>query len=77
MELALPKREELEPHFFRVAKHLRNANGLPLIKASYNSILDTLMYEVEYADGEKSALSANLIAENIFAQIDEEGTVTC
>ena len=31
------------------------------------------MYEVEYEDGDKSALSANLIAENMFAQIDEEG----
>ena len=31
------------------------------------------MCEVEYADGEKSALSTNLISENIFAHIDEEG----
>ena len=31
------------------------------------------MYEVEYADGKKSALSANLIAVNMFTQIEEEG----
>ena len=31
------------------------------------------MYKVEYADGKKSALSANLNAENMFAQIEEEG----
>ena len=31
------------------------------------------MYEVEYADGKKSALYANLIAENMFVQVDEEG----
>ena len=30
------------------------------------------MYNVEYADSKKSALSANLIAENMFAQIYEE-----
>ena len=30
------------------------------------------MYEVEYANSNKSAFSANLIAENIFAEIDEE-----
>ena len=31
------------------------------------------MYKVEYADGEKSTLSAKLIAEKIFAQINKEG----
>ena len=31
------------------------------------------MYEVEYADGKKSALSANLISENMSAHIDNEG----
>ena len=38
-----------------------------------NPILDTRMYEVEYQDGHTAALSANLIAENIFSQVDEEG----
>ena len=31
------------------------------------------MYEVEYQDGHTAALAANLIAENLFAQVDEEG----
>ena len=31
------------------------------------------MYEVEYADGSKQALAANVIAENMFASVDEEG----
>ena len=31
------------------------------------------MYEVKYQDGRTAALAANLIAENIFAQVDEEG----
>ena len=30
------------------------------------------MYKVKYANGEKSALYDNLIAENMFVQIDEE-----
>ena len=30
------------------------------------------MYKVEYADGKSYALSANLISENMFAQIYEE-----
>ena len=31
------------------------------------------MYEVEYANGFKQAMSANVIAENMFASVDEEG----
>ena len=31
------------------------------------------MYEVEYVDGKNSDFSANLIAENMFTQINEEG----
>ena len=31
------------------------------------------MYEVEYADDKKSVFYDNIIAENIFAQIDKKG----
>jgi hypothetical protein len=31
------------------------------------------MYEVEYPDGHKASLAANAIAENMFAQVDDEG----
>ena len=31
------------------------------------------MYEVEYQDGHAAELAVNLIAENLFAQVDEEG----
>ena len=31
------------------------------------------MYEVGFADGEKASLAANYIAENLFAQVDDEG----
>ena len=31
------------------------------------------MYEVKYQDGHTAALAANLIADNPFAQVDEEG----
>ena len=52
---------EPESNIACVTKRIRNANGLPIRKASDNPILDTRMYEAEYADGKKSALSANLI----------------
>ena len=71
MQLALPKRGQPEPQFDHVTKRLRDANGIPLGKASDNRILDKRMYDVEYADGKNSSLSDNLIAEKTFTQIYE------
>ena len=52
---------------------LKDANGIPIGTASDNPILDTRLYEVEYVDGHKASLSANVIATNLFYQIDKEG----
>ena len=52
---------------------MKDANGIPIGTAHDNPLFDTRMYEVEYVDGEKAALSANHITENLFAQVDDEG----
>ena len=36
-------------------------------------MLDTRMYEVEYADGYKTSMTANAIASNLFSQVDQDG----
>ncbi len=59
--------------FGRVAKRLRDADGRPIGKAHENPLLDTREYEVEFLDGHLEALSANLVAQNLFSQIDDEG----
>ena len=46
---------------------------MPIGTASENPILDTRMYEVEYVDGYKTAMAANAIASNLFAQVDQDG----
>ena len=38
-----------------------------------NLLLDTRLYEVEYLDGSSEVLSANILAENILAQVDKDG----
>ena len=73
MDLALPQGDSLEPRLARVTKRLKDSNGLPIGMADQNPLLDTHMYEVEFADGEKASLAANYIAENLFAQVDDEG----
>ncbi len=73
MELAIPRDGDDGPEFAKVTKRLRDKDGLPIGKANNNPILDTRMYEVEYPDGHKASLAANAIAENMFAQVDDEG----
>ena len=42
-------------------------------KQNSNPILDTRTYEVEFPDGQKTEVAANIIAQNMYAQCDSEG----
>ena len=64
MELALPI-DGGETTFTHVTKRLKNANGLPINNSHDNRILDTRVYEVEYADGHKASMAANSITMNL------------
>ena len=46
---------------------------MPVGTANDNPILDTRMYEVEYANGHKAALAADAKTENMIAQVYDEG----
>ena len=72
MELALPI-DGGKTTFARVTKRLKDANGLPIDTSHENPILDTRVYEVEYADGHKASVASSAIAMNLFAQVDAEG----
>ena len=50
MEIAINRHDD-KPKFARVTKKIKEKDRLPIWKASKKSILDTRMYEVEYADG--------------------------
>ena len=56
-----------------VRKRIRDDEGNPVGKAHKNPLLDSRKYKVEYADGQVDELTANIIAENLIAQVDEEG----
>jgi hypothetical protein len=51
----------------------RGPNGSPVGQAHSNPILDTHEYEVEFTDGAREIYMANMIAENMNSQVDEEG----
>ena len=61
------------PELARVKKILKDTNVRPIGVANDNPILDYRMYEVEYNDGHTTSLSPNLIAENLFTQVDQAG----
>ena len=72
MELALPRDGE-GPELARVKRRKTDQDGKPIGRAHLNPILDTRVFEVEFIDGHTAAMTANGIAENLFAQVDQEG----
>jgi hypothetical protein len=73
MELALPRGADGEMIHGRVTKRMRDEEGRPIGTAHDNPLLDSRRYEVEYVDGNVEELTANIIAENLIAQVDDEG----
>lgn len=56
-----------------VIGRVKDKDGRPVGQRHDNPILDTRMYDVQYPDGSQEAVTANLIAENLYSQVDEEG----
>ena len=50
-----------------------DSEGKPIGKESLNPITDTRLYEVEFVDGTIETVPANVIAENLLSQVDQEG----
>ena len=61
--------------FVRVEKRLRDTNGRPIGVDNDNPILYSRIYEVEYCDGYVATMAANVITENLFAQVYQEGNI--
>ena len=57
----------------RVVKRARDNEGKPIGRHHANPLMDTRAYNCEIGDGTVYRYSANVIAENIFAQCDDEG----
>ncbi len=57
----------------KVVARKRDADGVAKGRANANPILDTRVYQVEFADGSSAEYAANVIAEAIYAQVDAEG----
>jgi hypothetical protein len=73
MEVGLRRGGEDDLQRARVKRRAVDEEGRPIGRPSNNPLTDTRMYEVEYIDGGSEVLAANILAENILAQVDENG----
>ena len=70
-EILLPRGDQMARGHV-VARSIDD-NGDVMGKSHTNPILDTRMYQVEFAGGEFTELTTNAIAESMYAQCDLEG----
>jgi hypothetical protein len=59
----------------RVLHRVRDGDNRPIGIRHHNPMLDSQEYELEFADGSKARANANLIAENLYSMVDEQGKV--
>jgi hypothetical protein len=70
----LPRGDALKKAIIKSRK--RDSQGNLIGKHNHNPILDTRVYEVQFPDGSVADYSTNVIAENIFAMVDDDGYET-
>jgi hypothetical protein len=56
-----------------VKRRKRNSRGDPNGHSNPNPFHDTSVYEIDFDSGDSAEYTANIIAENIYAQVDDEG----
>ena len=78
-ELLISDGSEYQP--VRVLGRTKSPSGRVEGEYDTNPILNTMLYDVEFPDGQVVAYTANIIAENLLSQVDDEGfsltTVAC
>ena len=73
MEVGLPRGPDGSLIRAKVKKCALDETGNPIGKYHDNPLLDSQLYDVEFANGGVEAVTANVIAENILSQVNEEG----
>ena len=73
MKLGIHRGPDEELQHAQVKRRAVDEDGKPKGVANENPLMDTRQYEVEFLDGEIEEMTANLIAENVIARVDDEG----
>ena len=56
-----------------MVKRSRGLDGIAINRSHANSLFDTREHEIEFMDETRDKYTDNLIAENMYAQVDDEG----
>ena len=72
-EVHMPQGEDIKPA--KVLRRSKDIDGNPIGAYNDHPLLNTIKYDVEFPDGEVKEYCANLIAENMFSQVDANGQV--
>jgi len=70
-ELTLPHGESRQ--YAKVLSRARDESGNLIGTYDDNPLLNTMLYDVEFADGAVKQYTANIIAKNMYSQVDSEG----
>ena len=70
-QVLLPRNDEMI--LGTVIERSVDEHGVPIGRSNNNPILDSREYRVEFEDGEVLEYAANVIAENLYSQVDSEG----
>jgi hypothetical protein len=73
-EVQLQLREEL--HTAKVVQRAIGPDGITVGEYDENPIMNSIVYEVEFPDGQVKEYSAKVIAENMLSQVDSDGFST-
>jgi hypothetical protein len=73
MEFSLVRGSEGEMIHAKVCKRLNDNEGNPIGTSHSNPLVDSQMYEIEYADGYADDFTENVIDEIMITQVNEEG----
>ena len=73
MALGLPRKYDDGLIHAIVKRRNLDDEGKSLVNMNNKPLLDTRAYVVDFSDGVTEVLTANVIAENLLAQVDEEG----
>eukprot|EP00978_Attheya_sp_CCMP212_P020813 scaffold60119_cov30-Attheya_sp.AAC.1 len=73
MELGIPRGDDDKLEFAKVTKRAKDDEGNPMVKVHDNPLFDSRQYEVQLHNGDMEVLTANIIAENLLLQVDDEG----
>ena len=70
-QVLLPRNDKLK--LGTVIERSVDKHGVPIGRSNNNPILDSREYRVDFEDGEVLDYAANVIAENLYSQVDSEG----